>query len=243
MLPPMRIDTPQRSRIQNRVVFGLIVIAIGVLALLDNLQLFDLQVLRTFWPLGFVVWGIVNIVNARSPLRPLFGAGLVALGSVLTLQKMGILHTSLRDWWPVFLILAGIFIVARSFVPHRGVVRVYGLSGATETDHASVLDIRSAFSGQILKNDSQDFQGGRVEVTLGGLELDLRQASINGEAVLQVETFMGGVAIKVPPDWQVLVQVSPMMGAVEDKTVPPMNPTKRLLIKGEVVVGGVEIKN
>jgi hypothetical protein len=54
---------------------------------------------------------------------------------------------------------------------------------------------------------------------------------------------MGGVAIKVPPDWQVLVQVSPTMGAVEDKTVPPMNPTKRLVIKGEVVVGGIEIKN
>jgi predicted membrane protein len=224
-------------------VIGLIAIAVGVLALLDNLHLFDVQVLHTFWPLIFVAWGLVNIVNARTPTGPLFGIGMVALGTVMTLQKMGILHTSLRDWWPVFLILAGIFIVARSFVPRRGMVRVYGLSGAAETDHASLLDIRSAFSGQILKNDSQDFKGGRIEVTLGGIELDLRQASINGEAVLQVETFMGGIAIKVPPDWQVLVQVSPMMGAVEDKTVPPMNPTKRLIVKGEVVVGGIEIKN
>ena len=243
MLAPMRIDIPRRSRIQSRVFFGLMVIAVGVLALLDNLHLFDLQVLRTFWPLVFVAWGIACIVNARSPLGPLFGIGLVTLGSVMTLQKLGILHTSLRDWWPVFVILAGIFIVARAFVPRRGSVRVYGLSGATGVDHASLLDIRSAFSGQVLKNDSQDFKGGRVEVTLGGLELDLRQASIIGEAVLQIETFMGGVAIKVPPDWQVLVQVSPTLGAVEDKTVPPMNPSKRLIVKGEVVVGGIELKN
>jgi predicted membrane protein len=239
----MRIESRHRSRIQSRVVFGLIVIAIGVLALLDNLHLFDMQVLHTFWPLAFVVWGLLHIVNARTPLGPLFGIGLVGLGSVMTLQKLGILHTSLREWWPVFLILAGILIVARAFVPRTSVVRVHGLSAAAEIDHASLLDIRSAFSGQILKNDSQDFKGGRVEVTLGGIELDLRQASIKGEAVLQVETFMGGVAIKVPPEWQVLVQVSPTLGAVEDKTVPPMNPTQRLVIKGEVVVGGIEIKN
>lgn len=239
----MKIESRHRSRVQSRVVFGLVVIGVGVLALLDNLHLFDTQVLHTFWPLAFVVWGMLNIVNARTPVGPLFGVGLVALGSVMTLQKLGILHTSLRDWWPVFLILAGLYIVARAFVPRPAVLGVRGMVPVAEVEHGSLLEVRAAFSGQVLKNDSQDFKGGRVQISLGGLELDLRQASINGEAVLQVETFMGGVAIKVPPDWQVLVQVSSTLGAVDDKTVPPMNPVKRLVIRGEVVVGGIEIKN
>jgi len=47
----------------------------------------------------------------------------------------------------------------------------------------------------------------------------------------------------VPRDWQVSVQMSATLGAVEDKTVPPPTPAHRLVLRGETVFGGVEIKN
>jgi len=98
-------------------------------------------------------------------------------------------------------------------------------------------------SGIVLKNDSQDFRGGEINTVMGSVEIDLRQAAIASEAVLTLSIFMGGVEIKVPRDWSVSVNGTPTLGGIEDRTVPPMNPGKRLIIEGSVVMGGVEIDN
>jgi len=54
---------------------------------------------------------------------------------------------------------------------------------------------------------------------------------------------MGGVEIRVPREWSVVVNGSPVLGGIEDKTIPPMMPGKRLVIDGSVIMGGVEITN
>ena len=41
----------------------------------------------------------------------------------------------------------------------------------------------------------------------------------------------------------VSVNGSPMLGGIEDKTIPPMTPGRRLVIEGSVIMGGVEISN
>jgi hypothetical protein len=54
---------------------------------------------------------------------------------------------------------------------------------------------------------------------------------------------MGGVEIKIPLDWTVVYKGTPVMGGVEDKTIPTPNPAKRLTITGTVIMGGIEIRN
>ena len=51
-------------------------------------------------------------------------------------------------------------------------------------------------------------------------------------------------AIVVPRDWTVNAFVTPFMGAMEDKTDrSESDPSKRLTIKGFVMMGGVEVRN
>jgi hypothetical protein len=78
---------------------------------------------------------------------------------------------------------------------------------------------------------------------MGGLEIDLRDASIKGEAIIDIFALMGGVEMRVPEDWLIIIDGFPFMGGFEDKTRPPKETTKRLTIKGTAVMGGVEIKN
>jgi len=62
--------------------------------------------------------------------------------------------------------------------------------------------------------------------------------------VLDVFAMWGGIEILVPADWGVVVQGTPIMGAFEDKTSPPRDGSgAKLIIKGVVIMGGVEIKN
>ena len=57
------------------------------------------------------------------------------------------------------------------------------------------------------------------------------------------EPTFGGVVIKVPPEWSVVVRGVPVLGGLEDKTVPARGASHRLVIDGWVVIGGLEIRN
>jgi hypothetical protein len=60
-------------------------------------------------------------------------------------------------------------------------------------------------------------QGGDINVIMAGCEIDLRQASIEGEAVLNVFALCGGITIKIPPDWSVVLQGTPILGGFEKR--------------------------
>ena len=90
------------------------------------------------------------------------------------------------------------------------------------------------------------FRGADTTAIMGGCELDLREALMGaGElAVIDVFVMMGGVNIFVPPHWTVSQEIVPLMGGVQDKTRSvPSNPAQHLLVRGTVVMGGVEISN
>lgn len=227
----------------HRIVFGLVVIGIGLLALLDNLGTFGLPLLRTFWPLTLVLWGLSRIVIRRDAGNVLFGSALVAVGGLMTAQNLGAVHFQLRDWWPVLVMLVGLSILLRGVFPHRRRMPMEGFDTST-LEHGDKVAIDATFSGIRLQNDSRSFKGGRIDATFGGVELDLRQAAIDsGEAVLELSARFSGIELRVPRDWLVVVDIVPTLGAVNDQTVPPMNPTQRLILRGDTVFGGVEIKN
>ena len=238
----MTPDPEHRQR--SRIVFGAFIVAVGVFALLDNLHLFDARLVQPFWPLVFVALGALNLAHARRPARFIVGGGLVLLGAGMTLQNLGLFHFEWRQLWPLALIFLGINVLSRGFRP-RGEFTCAGEPGQREArlEHGSRLDAYATLSGVVLQNDSPDFTGGVVSAVMGGVEIDLRQAAIASEAVLHLSVIMGGVEIRVPREWSVVLNGSPLLGGIEDKTVPPMMPGKRLVIEGSVIMGGVEITN
>ena len=68
-------------------------------------------------------------------------------------------------------------------------------------------------------------------------------AQLQQDATLNVFTMWGGISIRVPQDWTVMSQGVPLLGGIDDKTVPPAMPGKRLVIQRYAIMGGVEIKN
>lgn len=232
------------NRQRSRVVFGAFIVVVGLFALLDNLHLFDSHLVQPYWPLVFVALGALKIANSRGPGGVLWGAALIAVGGGMTLQNLGLLHFEWRQLWPLALIWAGLSVITRGFVVKGDVTCRAGPGERPERlEHGARIDASATMSGIVLKNDSQEFNGGEINVVMGAVEIDLRQAGIATEAVLHLSVIMGGVEIKVPREWSVVVNGSPLLGGMEDKTVPPMSPGKRLVIEGSVIMGGVEISN
>ena len=71
------------------------------------------------------------------------------------------------------------------------------------------MQIDATFSAIRQRNDSAQFKGGRIDVTFGGVELDLSQATMDGpEAVLELSARFSGIELRVPREWLVVVEVS-----------------------------------
>jgi predicted membrane protein len=102
----------------------------------------------------------------------------------------------------------------------------------------------SAFLGGIVrKYDQSTFRRGEAQAVMGGIDLDFRDATIEGdEARLEITALMGGVKIRVPRNWSVVSRVTPILGGVEDRTTSRSG-NKRLVIEGTVVMGGLDIRN
>ena len=225
---------------QQRLVFGLLIMAVGVLALLDNLRIFEGVRLISFWPAVFIVGGILKMSQSQARSGYVIGAIFIAVGSIMTLNNLGVISVRIRDFWPVILIAVGFLVIfkdkAKQTMNDIAVTKI-------NDNKEGKIDIVAIMSGSQGNIANANFIGGDITAVMGGVELDLRNASIETEAVINVFAFWGGISLKVPNDWSVVNSANAVLGGIDDSTVPNMSANKRLIITGTAVMGGVEIKN
>ena len=248
------------SRLTGRMIAGGLLIAFGVLFTLDNFGVVDAGDIFRYWPLFLVGLGLLKITQARYSEQRVGGVVLLAVGSLLLLRNLHVVSFHLRDVWPIGLVIGGGLLLWRSvrgrdpdavlasarsqFPPSEsGMKPAEGGGGYTLNEFAFL-------GGGERKIRTPDFRGGEVTAIMGGFEIDLRGAGILGdEAVLEVFTLWGGVEIRVPEDWIVQIQATPILGGISETVTGPSvpaalssGPRKRLVIRGTAIMGGVEVK-
>jgi predicted membrane protein len=220
----------------THVIFGASIIALGVLFTLDNLGLVHADRFLRFWPIVLVVVGVQKLAHAREAGGGTFGGFVIALaGAWLLLEQSALVRVSFWDLWPMLLVVFGGYLVWQGATgrQHRG--------GLASTDTVSAFAI---LGGVARGSNSPSFRGGDLTAVMGGCEIDLRRAAINGDATIDVFAMWGGIEIRVPDDWTVISRVNPILGGFEDKTRPPQGlSTHRLTVRGMAVMGGIEVKN
>jgi predicted membrane protein len=245
-----------RSHNLGRLIFGLSVVAFGVLFLLSNLNMIESSNYLRYWPVVLVAFGLAKLLQPRESGGRMFGFILGSVGVFLLLKEFGKIHFDLWDFWPAILVLMGLSIIwgalghgrrRRScFRGRRGVsVTINGQENPPRVDPDSTMDVNSVFGGNERVVTSQDFRGGTISTIMGGCEVDFRQASISGgEAVLDISVVFGGVELRIPEDWKVVLRTSAVIGGVDDKTRKPVGEaSKTLVITGNVIFGGLEVRN
>jgi predicted membrane protein len=237
-----------------RLIFGVSVILIGAGMLLENTGLLSCHIVSHLWPLLFILFGAAAILRHRNAPGAFWGIFLIFLGVGFFLDQFHIISFHVWDFWPMMLVFWGIAIISRSSRrKHHG--RVYvefqanekqtpTASGEQDMDSDSYIKALAIMGGYRRASVSSDFRGGELTAVMGGLQIDLRQAHIQESATLDVLALMGGIELRVPQDWRVVAEVTPLMGGIDDKTILPTDENaKRLYIKGTLLMGGIEIKN
>lgn len=234
--------------VTSQVLMGVLVIAIGLLFLLDNLDIIEVRSALAFWPMVFIFAGVAKLLDTSTPNGYLVGLAGIGIGTAMILNRLGIIYFSWRQAWPLVLIAVGAMVVYRAMrgspTVRAGVVNLDKDRPQDSADPATqTVDVTAILGGFERRVHSQDFRGGEVTAVMGGCTLDMRGASIQGEAVINVFAFWGGVTFKCPPDWTIVLQGTPIMGGFDEKTVAPPDNSKRLVIRGYAIMGGVEVRN
>lgn len=236
------------------VLAGLLLVFVGALFLLDNLNLIEARgIVRSYWPVVLVAWGLSRVLQGGDRV---IGPFAVVLGVVLLGNRL--LHWGISVaalFWPIVLIAVGTHILLRHW---RNPVHVLA-AGPADLDadarpDGGIEDARVDASPAIRevafmasverRNVSQTFRGGSASATMGSIELDLRECRMNdGETRLDLSAFMGQVTLRIPRDWTVDSRVDAILASVEDRSEPPVQDAKRLVLRGSAILGSIEIRN
>jgi predicted membrane protein len=227
--------------ISARLVIGVAIIAWGALYLADSLGIISGHGAGRFvWAIIFTAIGITTLIERRSSVSRYWAyawltAGLIEFSYHFYLIPVGIQQL----FFPLVLLFVGSRLVQRA------------MNSPTDSPTDSVFTSNSQsrifalLAGSQTRTFTQPLTDCELVAILSGIKLDLGNATIEGDrATLQVTAVMGGIEIYAPSDWNIVSDVTPILGAYIDKRRPTATlPTKTLVISGVVVMGGIEVKN
>jgi len=226
----------------GKLVTGALLIFIGILILLGNLDFIDTNISYYIfsWKSLLIFLGIV-FLGTKTNKTP--GYILMGIGVFFWLPSFFDYNISLHDvFWPLLLIGLGLLLINRQ----RPLVAHPSDNSEKKSGPNGYLDDVSIFGGGIKIIQSKSFKGGNVTAIFGGSEFDLRQVEMVSDfAVIDVFTLFGGTKFVIPEGWNVKSDAISILGSLSDKRVINSNlpNDKTLIIKGLVMLGGVEIKS
>jgi len=118
----MTTSTIYSSRSRRGLIVGLLIVAFGLVLLLDQEGIVSAHyVYRFFWPAIFVFFGLEFLAScAFRGGRAVLGSLMLAFGLLLLAGALGWINVGFNTLWPLALILWGAWIIMRSFSADRG---------------------------------------------------------------------------------------------------------------------------
>ncbi len=218
------------------VLWGLFWIGLGIVVMLSAFDVWDFSIgylISRWWPLLIIIPSMISIV------RHGFGFGFITLviGVMLLLNNWDIIDGSTfrKLIIPVILILIGLNLVFRNVINSGRRNRMVNIDPNSP-------NFTATFSTQSYSVNGQPFFGAKVEAVFGTVILDLRNAIINNDVVIQADAIFGHVTVLVPPELNVKATSSSIFGSVNNKSKrnEAMGPT--VYVDGTNVFGGVTIE-
>ncbi|MDB5253098.1 MAG: hypothetical protein JWP27_2267 [Flaviaesturariibacter sp.] len=248
-----------RRRPESRISTGLFLLLLGGVLFLRTSHIVTFPSWFFSWGTFCIGLGLVMAVKHR--FRPGFWLFFLLVGAFSLIDK---LDPSLRMdqyMWPLILMVIGLTFILRPrksswrrCYRHERRSRRFAMmaTGGIEADmpeapdRGDIIDVTAVFGGVKKTVLTKNFRGGEVTSVMGGSEIDLTQADINGTVTIDVTTVFGGSKLIVPPTWDVQNDIAAVFGGVDDKRQVvgvSMDPNKVLILEGTCVFGGIEIRS
>jgi predicted membrane protein len=225
----------------NRAIVGLILVLVGLFLVMRNTGIFPdfIDHVIFSWPMLLVTIGLIITIGSSGGKTS--GVIVMAVGAFFLIPEIFRETFNVNMFWPSIFIIIGIVFI---FSKRKG----WNSISTTPQVGDDYIDYVHVFSGGERQIVSENFRGGKVTAIFGGSEIDLTKAKLApGVSELEIACVFGGTTIIVPDEWNVKIDVVPILGGFGDsrKLIPgrTVDPSRQLVIKGAVVFGGGEVKS
>lgn len=221
----------------SNILWGLffIIIGIGFAGNAFNLWNFELF-FRGWWTFLIIIPCGISLVQNGFRISNLGG---LLIGILLLLSSRGMIDGNVigKLIVPFIFVLIGLrMIVNNLFRGDRTLnidVRYQG--GASE--HSAI------FAGNNYQVTGEKFFGTTMNAIFGGVDLDLRNAIIDEDVVINATAVFGGIDIMIPAGVRVKVSNVPIFGGVSNKAQSVTDPNApTIFLNSTCMFGGIDIK-
>ena len=223
----------------GNILWGLLILAIGIIWGLNALGITNINIFfNGWWTLFIIIPSLICLFTKESKMWSFIW---LVIGIVLLLCSQGILTFSLISKLiiPFILVVIGLSLIFKGSIDKRLKERIKSLNENKEKQ----VEYCATFGREEARYDGKEFKGANIDAIFGSVDLDLKNATITKDQVINANAIFGGIDIIVPPNVNIKVKSTPIFGGTSNKLKTTYNenlPT--IYINSLTMFGGVEIK-
>ena len=220
----------------SRILWGIVLIFIGVIWGLNRTGVADINIFFDgWWTLFIIVPSAISFFEKGN--NKISSLIFLIIGVLLLLASQGLFEFEIL--WeillPVIVVLIGLFLIFGNKVDFNVKEKTKCL------DSKDTENIFVAFGEQNVNKAGENFEKANLNAIFGSVKLDLREAIIEKDIVINASSIFGGINILVPEDVNVIVKSTSIFGGVTNKK-ENTNSKKNIYINAMCMFGGVDIK-
>lgn len=221
----------------SNLIWGIIFILAGVGFAGNVLDLWDFNLFfNGWWTLFIIIPCIVSLIQNGFSTGNVIG---LSIGVLLLLSMQGLFDFAIvgKLIVPIIFIMIGISIIFKNVLHKDGDHHINTKYQGGNSEHSAI------FAGSSYRITGEKFMGTTMNAIFGGVELDLRDAIIDEDVVINATAVFGGIEISVPYNVKVKVSNIPVFGGVSNKV-----PTSRdlnaptVFLNSTCMFGGIDVK-
>jgi len=220
----------------KKLLWGLFFIVLGIVIGLNSLGITDINIFfKGWWTLFIIVPSFIGLFDEEDKTGNLIG---LIMGVVLLLGVNNVINFELigKLIVPFILVAIGVSILFRETIKSNITKKV------ADANKNGLESLTATFGGQKAIKDEEEFKGANIDSVFGGVELDLRKAKIEKEAVIKASAIFGRIDIFVPEDVNIKIKSTPIFGGVSNKAKYNKESDKTIYIDAFCMFGGIDIK-
>ncbi len=223
----------------SNILWGIVLVVLGAIL---SLNAFDITNINIFfdgwWTLFIIVPSIIGLFdNNNEKTGNIIG---IVIGLLLLLACREIID--FRVVWklflPIILVIIGLSLIFKNTITNsiNNKIKKINMNNKDNKEYIST------FSGQKIDFSNEEFKGCSLSAVFGGLDLDLRDAVIKEDVVINATSVFGGIEIRMPKNVNVKVNSTSIFGGVDNKSKSDNNSKVTIYVNATCLFGGVTLK-
>ena len=220
----------------KNIVYGIMLILLGIIIALISLDIIHTNFFfKGWWTLVIIIPSIIGLLFEDDKLGNIIS---LIIGILLLLGVRNIIDYKilLKLFVPILLVTVGLSLILKNILESKKTLQIKELNKVKD----NTKDIFATLSNEN-KKIIGEFKGISIDAVFSSVELDLREAEIKKDQVINVSAIFSGVTILTNNNIKVIVKSDSLFGGVSNH-IEEKDEAQAIYINASCLFGGVEIK-